>query len=191
VTIRAANVMPVVALTTPVAGATFAWPAAVSVMAAASDADGSIARVDFYGDGVLIGSAVASPYSITWSAVAAGTHTVWAEARDDRGGVKASAPVSFALIAPPPPAAVAFTPSDDPTLVRTYRLEIYGAGAVPGTTAAVAVRDLGMPAVVGGESTVDISSMLAALPAGTYTAAVVAVGSGGEARSASSEPFVR
>ncbi len=194
-TVQGSNLPPTVALTTPVSGASFAGPASVTMMAAATDADGSIAGVDFYGDGALLGSSSASPYSFTWNAVPAGVHTLWAVARDNGGAVKTSAPVSITLTMPQAPqpatAKVVFAPSDDETLVTTYRVDVHAAGVPPGAAAPLVSRDLGKPAPVGGEITVDITTSVAPLPAGSYIATVVAVGPGGETRSASSPAFTR
>jgi len=67
--------------------------------------------VDFYRDsGVLIGSATASPYSISWdtSTAAAGTHTLYAVATDNAGNSATSASITITVAAaagPAPPAA--------------------------------------------------------------------------------------
>ena len=50
------NAAPMVAITNPVNGATFAVGTAVTANASASDSDGSVTKVDFYRDGVLVGS---------------------------------------------------------------------------------------------------------------------------------------
>src|SRR5436190_1262723 len=55
ITVQAANQIPTVAITRPADGATFTAPASITVTAAASDADGTIARVDFYANATLIG----------------------------------------------------------------------------------------------------------------------------------------
>jgi len=57
----ASNQPPSVALTNPADGATFTAPAEITVDASASDADGTIAKVDFYAGTTLIGSDSAAP----------------------------------------------------------------------------------------------------------------------------------
>lgn len=93
----ATNQSPTVALTSPSNGATFTAPATVPVAAGASDADGTIARVDFYRGSTLIGSDTSSPYSVSWSNVAAGSYTLTAVATDNSGNTTTSAPVNITV----------------------------------------------------------------------------------------------
>ena len=51
-------------LTQPVNGSTFTAPATTTVTATASDADGTVTKVDFYANGILIGTDTTSPYSV-------------------------------------------------------------------------------------------------------------------------------
>jgi subtilisin family serine protease/regulation of enolase protein 1 (concanavalin A-like superfamily) len=75
-----ANQAPSVSLSAPADGATFTAPATMTVSANANDTDGTIARVDFYQGATLIGSDTSSPYSVTWSNVAAGSYSLTAVA---------------------------------------------------------------------------------------------------------------
>src|SRR6185436_17887179 len=68
------NQPPAVAIASPAGGAVFSNPAAVTITASASDADGSIGRVDFLVDGSPIGTDTAGPWSATWNSTAAGSH---------------------------------------------------------------------------------------------------------------------
>ena len=67
------NQAPTATLTAPANGATFTAPASITLTATASDADGTVARVDFYNGTTLLGSDTTAPYAFTWSNVAAGT----------------------------------------------------------------------------------------------------------------------
>jgi hypothetical protein len=91
------NQAPVVAITSPVAGAPFTAPAAIGVSANATDADGTVTRVDFYAGSTLIGFDTSSPFSITWNNVAAGTYFVTAVARDNANATKTSAAVAVTV----------------------------------------------------------------------------------------------
>src|SRR5262249_35998578 len=77
------NGSPAVPLPSPTNGAAFTAPATITITANAHDSDGSVARVDFYANGSLIGSAVASPFTFTWTKVAAGAYTLTAVATDN------------------------------------------------------------------------------------------------------------
>jgi hypothetical protein len=69
----ARNTPPQVALTAPGANQAFAVGQPVSMPATATDADGTIARVDFLAGTTLIGTATAPPYGVTWTPTAPGT----------------------------------------------------------------------------------------------------------------------
>jgi hypothetical protein len=84
-----------------------------------------------------------------------------------------------------PPTAVAFQASSDHnTAVIRYDLRIFAAGADPNTATPIATSDLGKPTPDGaGDVTVDRYDFFSNLAAGTYVAAVVAVGSSGSSTS--------
>ena len=80
------NLAPTVAVTAP------AWGAAVpagdlTITADASDADGSVARVEFYAGATYLGADTTAPYGFTWTAAAAGCYEIVARVVDDLGGV--------------------------------------------------------------------------------------------------------
>lgn len=95
--LAAANKVPVVTLTAPSNGATFAAPATITLTASASDPDGTVAKVDFYRGTTLIGTRTASPYTLTWNNVSAGAYSLTAKATDDRGGTKTSTAVAITV----------------------------------------------------------------------------------------------
>jgi hypothetical protein len=96
----ASNAAPSVSISSPAGGATFTAPANVTVTAAASDSDGTIASVAFHANGTLIGTAATSPYSVTWTSVAAGSYSLTATATDNLGATTTSAPVAITVGAP-------------------------------------------------------------------------------------------
>jgi hypothetical protein len=82
-----------VAITSPTDGATVTGN--VKIAASGSDAGSGIAQVQFYVDGVLVGTAKSTPYSVTWNTkkVAVGQHTLWAVAQDVAGNNQTSASI--------------------------------------------------------------------------------------------------
>lgn len=84
------NLPPDVAITAPPTGVSFYSPANITVSASASDADGSIQRVDFWADGAQIGTATAAPYQVTWNNAGAGSHAIQAVAYDNLGNFRSS-----------------------------------------------------------------------------------------------------
>jgi len=179
-----ANQPPTAALTAPANGAAFTAPATVTVSANASDSDGTVARVDFYQGTTLIGSDTTSPYGITWSTVAAGSYSLTARATDDDGATTTSAAVSITVTSPATQRNAVFSASPDhDSVVNSYLLEIFSAGANPATAMPIATQNVGKPAVVNGEVTLDVTSTINGLSSGNYQATVSAVGSGGSSRS--------
>ena len=85
------NAKPAVALTSPAAGATYGAGTNVPFTATATDADGSILKVEYYSDGVKIGESATGPdYPFTWVA-APGAHSITARALDNSLGTTTSA----------------------------------------------------------------------------------------------------
>lgn len=76
---------PSVSLTSPANGAGFNGGAQVTIAADASDADGTVTKVDFFANNTLIGTATTAPYSVVWNNVPVGTHRLMARATDSNG----------------------------------------------------------------------------------------------------------
>ena len=63
---------PQVSLTVPNNGSTFVAGTNITLAANATDADGSISKVEFYRNSTLIGTDTSSPYSVVWTNAAKG-----------------------------------------------------------------------------------------------------------------------
>jgi len=92
-----ANKLPSVTITNPVNNATYTAPASISLTATAVDADGTIASVKFYNGTTLLGTVTTSPYTYSWTSVAAGTYTITAVATDNAGGVTTSTAITVLI----------------------------------------------------------------------------------------------
>jgi hypothetical protein len=180
------NKPPTVSLTSPTSGAAFTAPATITLTATASDPEGKMSKVEFYSGSTLIGTDTTSPYSLTWSSVAAGTYTVTAKAYDTSNATATSTAISIKVgTTSTPPTGVIFQASpDNATLVTSYRLEVFAAGANPSTATPVSTYNAGKPTPdANNDITVSASSFFSALATGNYQLTVVAVGSGGIGRS--------
>lgn len=96
------NALPTVSLSSN--APSYLAPATVQLTASAADADGSVARVEFYNGSAKLGEKTAAPYTWTWSSVAAGNYTLRAIAFDNRGAAATSNEVRIsvsAVIVPP------------------------------------------------------------------------------------------
>jgi Bacterial Ig domain len=100
------NSSPAVALSEPASGGIFSAGSAITLAATASDADGSIAKVEFFANAAKVGEALSLPYSIPWSNSSPGTYQLTAKAIDNLGAVSTSSLVTIVVNAPP---AVAFS----------------------------------------------------------------------------------
>ena len=81
------NPCPTITLTAPTAGTTVSGT--VTLSATASAASGlTVTRVDFMVDGAVVGTAPASPYSVSWNSttVTKGNHMLTAKVTDSAGG---------------------------------------------------------------------------------------------------------
>jgi regulation of enolase protein 1 (concanavalin A-like superfamily) len=190
-TASSSNTPPTVSLTNPAAGATFTAPANITVSANASDADGTVSRVEFYAGATLIASDTTSPFSYAWNNVPAGSYSLTAVAYDNAGASTTSAARTVTVNNPTPPSRAIFNPSSDHATVTRYVLDIFTAGADPNSATPMATQNLGKPSVVNGECTVNIATTINGLPSGTYFATVVAVSPGGTSARARSANFVR
>jgi hypothetical protein len=76
---------PTVTLTAPAAGATVKGTVALTATASASTMNGlTVTRVDFMIDGTIVGTAMASPYTVNWNSttVTMGNHSLTAKVTD-------------------------------------------------------------------------------------------------------------
>ena len=95
--VQQGNAVPTVSITAPASGTIVNRSTPITISASASDSDGSVSRVDFFADGIRLGSATTAPYSFVWQNPGVGWHTLTAEAFDDLGAPGASAPVAVGV----------------------------------------------------------------------------------------------
>lgn len=91
------NVAPTVSITSPADNATFDEGNAIAITANAADADGTVAKVEFYNGTTKLGEDTTSPYSFTISNAAVGTYSLTATATDDKGANTVSSLVSVTV----------------------------------------------------------------------------------------------
>ena len=94
ITVGAANVLPTVTLTSPANNSTFATNSSIAITASASDANGTVSKVEFYYGNTKLGEDATSPYTITWGNVPTGTYLLKAVAFDNNGGSSTSTSIS-------------------------------------------------------------------------------------------------
>ena len=79
------NQNPTVSLTSPANGASLQAPASISYSADAADADGTVAKVEFFRGSTLVGTDTNAPFTASESGVGAGNYTLKARATDNSG----------------------------------------------------------------------------------------------------------
>ncbi|MBI3038986.1 S8 family serine peptidase [bacterium] len=94
------NVAPTVSITSPGNNAAFSTDNSITIIAAASDPDGEIAKVEFYQGNTLLGQSTSSPYRYTWDNVQAGNYVLTAKAYDKNGATKTSTAISIVVNLP-------------------------------------------------------------------------------------------
>lgn len=101
-TCTGAHQPPITVLTSPAAGAVYTQGDAVGLAATAAAADNAtIGKVEFYDDTTLLGTDTSSPYTLSTSSLAVGSHSLVAKAYDSLGASAASTPVGITVAAGP------------------------------------------------------------------------------------------
>jgi chitinase len=85
------NTPPTVSMTANLTGNT------INIQASASDADGSVTKVEFFNGGTKLGEATAAPYAYNWTNVANGSYVLTAKATDNGGAVSTSSPITIVV----------------------------------------------------------------------------------------------
>lgn len=101
----AANEPPEVSMLMPTEGSGLAAPCPATLIAAASDPDGVVMRVEFYLNDVLVGISTTAPYQVEVPSAELntfGANVVRARAFDYQGAHTDSVAVSFNYVPPPP-----------------------------------------------------------------------------------------
>ncbi|MBI3882602.1 MAG: NPCBM/NEW2 domain-containing protein, partial [Verrucomicrobia bacterium] len=166
----AANQSPTCSLTAPANGASFTVPANLTLTATASDADGSIAKVEFFNGTTLLGTATTAPYTFIWTGVAAGSYTLTARATDNAGSATSSAQVAVnvtGVAGNAAPTVNLSSPLDGTTLIAPGSVTITASAAdADGTVALIELFQNGYKL---GQSTTSPFTVNTSLDAGGYT----------------------
>jgi len=109
VTVNSSNTPPVISLTSPVNNALFATGTTVTIAATATDAGGTVSKVEFFNGSTKLGEDATSPYSFAWNNVPAGNYTILAKATDDKNAVTTSSSIAIVVSAGNNPPVVNIT----------------------------------------------------------------------------------
>jgi len=185
------NTAPFVSLVSPANNASFVAPASIVLSATASDADGTVQKVEFYSGTTLLATISSPPYTYTWAGVAAGSYSLAAMAYDNAGAKTVSAWRDVTVTTPVVLSKAVFVPAIVPDVVLNYLLEIFAAGTDPAVSTPVATQNVGLPATVNGECTADVRNTILGLAPGNYVATVSAFTSEGSRLRSNAFAFTR
>lgn len=177
----ATNTPPAVSFTSPAPASTYAPTQAVNLAVNATDADGSVTRVDFYVDGVLYNSDTVSPYATSWQPTSTGSHTLSAVARDNAGAT-ATANVTIQVSSTPVNASplVAITAPTAGSTVGPAPATIPVSANASDTDGTIARVDFFVgTTLIGSDTTAPYSVSWAGVAAGTYSLTAVATDNSG------------
>lgn len=159
-----------VAITSPATGAQFTAPAAFTLVATPSSAQG-LARVEFWRNGVKLGEDSSSPYSWAVSGLAAGSHRFEARAVPTSGSQVSSAPVDVVVTAggsQPPVAVTGALTSPANGAVYTAPASIALAATASPTSAVLRVEFWDNGVKVAEDSTSPYTANLSGVAAGSH-----------------------
>ncbi len=178
----AANAPPTVNLTAPANNASFALPVTITLKtnAKAPEDNDTVAKVDFFANGVLIGSDTSKAFSFDWANPAAGTYTLTAVATDGQGAQTASVArtVTVGAAANAPPTVALSSPANGATFTAPATITV---------TASASDTDGTIARVDFFQGTTLITTLTVApytlqwtgVPAGSYSLTAVATDNGG------------
>jgi large repetitive protein len=177
ITFTVTNPLPTVSITAPSNGASFVESATIPITANAADANGTVTKVQFYNGSTLLGTDVTSPYSFTWSNVAAGTYDITAKATDNDGGVSISSIVTITVTANQPSVITITSPTNNSTVTgNSVTINVTATDPDGGITL---VEYLDGTTVIGSSTTQPYSYTWNNPPAGTHNISVRVTDSNG------------
>jgi regulation of enolase protein 1 (concanavalin A-like superfamily) len=127
------NQPPTVTLTAPANGSSYTAPANMTLTATASDPEGKLAKVEFYRGSTLLGTDTSSPFSFSWTNVAAGTYSLTAVAYDTAGLTTTSnaASVTVGTTTNKPPTVSLTAPSSGATFTAGATISLAATASDP------------------------------------------------------------
>ena len=132
---KSGNKPPTDSIILPLNNATFLTPSSIIINAIAADSGVSIYKVDFYENGVLLGTSTTSPYSYTWIGATAGNYTLTVVATNTAGQSTTSAPVNIVVSNPILPSVSITSPANNSSFLPLSTIVInasaaYSAGSI-------------------------------------------------------------
>jgi len=179
------NAAPSVGLTAPVGGTTIliGTPTAVTASASATTPGATITGVQFFANGVSLGTSAAAPYSVSWTPSSAGTVMLTAIATDSLGDQSTSAPVSVTISAgssaTTPPGVALSSPLASATYSVGNPITVAASASLGGSGVVTGVQFFVNGVSIGSTSSLPFSISYTPTAAGSYSFTAVATDSSG------------
>ena len=170
------NVYPSISISSPSNGSTYTAPATITITANATDPDGTISNVEFYNGTTKLGEKATSPYTYTWSSVAAGTYSITAVATDNLGAKTTSSAVSVTVNSGvnTPPTVSIISPINGSTYTAPANITIT-ATAADANGSVTKVMFYNGTTKLGEKASVPYTLTWSSVPTGVYSLTAVAV----------------
>lgn len=91
------NIKPSVNITSPANGASFDEGNDITFSASASDADGTVVKVEYFRGATKIGESTSGSYTVTWPNATVGNYSITAKATDNLGATGTSAAIAVTV----------------------------------------------------------------------------------------------
>jgi RHS repeat-associated protein len=164
-----------VSLTSPANNALFALPATIALKASATaTAPNTIARVDFFANGTLVGSDTTRAFTFSWVNPAAGSYTLTAVATDSQGVQTTSSARTITVAANQPPTANLTAPANNSSFALPATVTLNASATAPETNDTVAKVDFFANGTLIGTDTSKAFTITWTPAAGSYTLTAVA-----------------
>lgn len=122
---------PTVTITSPTAGESFTPGFDLDIKADASDSDGLVDDVEFFINGVSVGTSTVFPFSTTFKLPSPGNYILIATATDNAGNLGFSQAVNFAVVVGNPPVISLSSPSSGNSFIPGAELILNAAANDP------------------------------------------------------------
>jgi RHS repeat-associated protein len=130
------NSPPTVTLLSPASNVVMLAGIPLTLAAAASDIDGYVTNVSFFGNGTLLGSATNSPYTRNWTTPTnTSSVTICAVATDNHGALSTSACAVITISNLPPPLVSIQVPTNNATFHAPTNISITATASSPASVA--------------------------------------------------------
>lgn len=133
-TLGATNTLPTCLITAPANGSSALTGSTVALSANATDADGTIAQVEFFVNGTSVGVDNTAPYAVNYVASTPGSKSITAVATDNSGGSTTSTAVTINVASNNPPVVTLTAPSNGSTVVAPAPVTISATASDPDGT---------------------------------------------------------